>query len=181
MPRREPINTLGTASLATGVLALLTGGLLGPLGIGLGLAGLRNTPRFHAVVGIVLSVISLLLLAYLWLLGGGRVIATSLGLAPGPNAGTITVLSNGTSPHTLAATQLSIFAAAAMQLRQVGGSWPPPAEMCKLDPGTGLSVVDPWGNPYRLHAGPNQIVWFSSDGPDGKPDTQDDIESSRVR
>lgn len=36
--------------------------------------------------------------------------------------------------------------------------------------------TDPWGRPYRFHL-QGKKCWFSSDGPDGKPDTKDDIKS----
>lgn len=163
-PQHRPTsNGLGIAAFVTSLVSLVACcGVLSPISLILGIIAAMKRPRGFAIASIVLSILGVLLIvAYMvlpllviGLLGGlfaaigfGSVIAEFQGAAIAANVEQY-IQDQGTVPATLASVP-------------------------ELDQSI---IEDPWGNDFIYRPDPTTNTYeLRSAGPDGQPDTGDDI------
>ncbi len=163
-------NGLGVASFVIGLLGLMTGGLLSPIALLLGLIALGRAPRGFAVFGLLLGFVGSLV----W-------VAAALGivLAVGVLGAAIVAVMGGMfmlfQPEPLELT--SDMARTMMAIQQYESEHhAAPTTLDDLDLNRSTRL-DPWGHAYALVAAPDSDPPFDivSAGEDGEFDTHDDI------
>jgi hypothetical protein len=167
IPAQPAANGLGIAGFICSLVGLFTGGLLCPIGLILSLVALGRQPRGFAVAGVILGVIGtcagLILVA---LIAVGGLAAIGVGAAAAAVA-----LSE---PEKLELTTDSFVITASIESHRAttGGL---PASLDELDLET-MFLADPWDNAYRYELDTERDGYrITSNGPDGQPDTDDDI------
>lgn len=163
-------NGLGVASFVIGLLGLMTGGLLSPIALLLGLIALGRAPRGFAVFGLLLGFIGSLV----W-------VAAALGivLAVGVIGAAIVTVMGGMlmlfQPEPIELTGDMVRTVMAIQqYESEHNAAPTSIDDLDLNMATRL---DPWGHAYALVEAPNNDPPFDivSAGEDGEFDTSDDI------
>ena len=153
-------NGLGIAGFIVSLVGLFSCGALSPIGLVLSSIAIFKRPRGFAFAGLILGVVGII----------SGIIALVCGLVGGAAA----LLGFGAiMPVITAETDMARIAHVALPNKAPDGTIP-------TDPATlpGLKnrqLTDPWGHAYRIvTTGPNSIEVISS-GPDGIPDTSDDL------
>lgn len=163
-------NGLALAGFICALIGLFTGGVLSILGLVLSLIALKDEPRGFAWAGIIVSLLGFCLGAIVLVVFGTAVLA-ALGLAT-------FAMVNFADPIKIETTaDMAMIVAKAEETQKETGY--PPASLAAL----GLDddvLTDPWGNPYRylLTDATERGYEIISDGPDGQPETADDVEFS---
>jgi len=165
-------NGLAIAGLVLSVLGLFVSGILSPIGLILSLIALgKPVGKGVAWAGIIVGVLGLCGWAIAWIIGGVALLAAVLAVFG-------VLLLSQREQLELTADMGTI----AVQVEQYKESHDdiPPASLEVL--GLGRSTrLDPWGTEYRYvlnieAAGGFDII---SNGPDGSPETEDDVYMSR--
>ncbi len=134
------------------------------------------TPARLALV--VFGALGFALFIFLLVTGGFGRALTAMGLYQPPSLGPAGI-APGRGPLNIAGEDLAMLKYTLQNARQTTGEWPTLARINEADPR--INVVDPWGRPYRLHFTPDrQRCWLSTDGPDGLPDTPDDVITAKI-
>jgi hypothetical protein len=156
-------NGLGIAAFVTSLVSLVVCcGLLSPISLILGIVAALKRPRGFAIAGIVLSIVGVLLLLAVSLLpllviGVAGGIAASIGLGA-------------------AMTQLQGAAIAKNIDEYIRDRGSVPASLASVPELDQSMIEDPWGNAFIYRPDPtNDTYELKSAGPDGLPDTGDDI------
>lgn len=165
-------NKMGIVGLALSILGLLTLGLFSIPGLIVSLIALRREPRNTAIAGTSIGLAGMVLS-----------IAFLLGLLLPVLAKTQASARAVKEANNLAQIHKAMLAYS--QDEATRSSMPGPGHIARLTkPGSdeiahdaGVPHTDSWGGPYRLRPSkddPDQVR-ISSDGPDGTPDTDDDL------
>ena len=156
----EPTNGLGLAGFITSLVGILTCGFISPIGLLISLFGLVKRPRGFAIAGAILGAIGSIFLAVV----GFTIVMGFLGLKTA-----VDQIQKEFESQTTAHKAYVVID----EHRTKTGSLPNDAD------GTGMIKAHPdaWGNPmrYERDAG-GEGFSITSNGPDGKPDTDDDVE-----
>lgn len=158
-------NGLGIAGFICSLIGVVSCGLLSPVGLILSIVAVFREPRGFAIAGLVLG-----LIGSFWALIMTLVVA-SIGFAV-----IAAIFATGFSLKPLEAwvDGVQITEAVVVHMREHGDA---PRALAEL---TGLSsdtLTDPWGNSYRFEISEDGASFrLISDGPDGVPDTDDDLE-----
>ena len=159
-------NALGLAGFIISLVGLCSGGVLSPIGLILSLVAMFRRPRGFAIAGFVLGLLGSIWVALVMIVIGFAVVAAVV-------AGLIA----GAGPLEATMDAFQIRSAVSEYQDANDGAWPATVDdLTSLDADT---LQDHWGRPYRveLNPGAGQVQIFS-DGPDGQPDTDDDIHVS---
>jgi len=157
-------NGLGIAGFICSLIGVVSCGLLSPIGLILSIVAMFREPRGFAIAGLVLG-----LIGSFWALIMTLVVA-SIGFAV-----IAAVFATGFSlkPLEAWADGAQITEAVIQHINQHGDA---PDALTDL---TGLAsdtLIDPWGNSYRFEViDGGARLRLISDGPDGLPDTEDDL------
>ncbi len=165
-------NGLAIAGFIIAIIGLITGGTLSIVGLVLCLVALKDEPRGFAWAGVIISLFGFCAGAVLLIMFGSMLLV-ALGIA------TI-AMANFADPIKLETTaEMAFIVARAEEVRQRDGY--PPASLSALGLDDGV-LRDPWGNRYRyLLTDENERGYeIISDGPDGHPETDDDVEFSQL-
>ena len=158
-------NGLAIAGFVCSLLGLLgTAGLLSPVGLILSLIALGRQPKGFAVAGVIIGLIGTcggLILVILVAIGG----LAAIGLA------TAVALSE---PEKTELTADGALITTAVESRKAEtGVYPESIDDLDV---VGPFLVDPWGSAYRYELDAERSGYrILSNGPDGLPDTEDDI------
>ncbi len=159
-------NGLAIAAFVISLVGLLaTGGLLSPVGLILGLVALgRPAGRGFAIAAIILGLLGSCGI----LIGIIAVVAIGLGLF----VALIAVIAASGSNLELAMDMTTV-AAEVAEHRERTGAYPDSLEQLGLETS---QLTDPWGTPLRYESGGTDLGFdLVSAGPDGTPDTADDV------
>jgi len=172
-------NGLGVAGLVVSILGVLTLGLLSVFGLALSLIALRREPRTAATIGAILGAVGLLAFT--------ATLAFVLGSALPNLAKAREVAMRVQATSEMVAVQQAIHNDVAKQEPSADGidgavvqrfTTPGTDELAATAANRlGVSSVDPWANPFRItlsSTDPASLI-VRSDGPDGVPETTDDI------
>jgi len=161
-PTTSESNGVGLAGFIVSLVGLVSCGVLSPIGLILSFIGLFRQPKGFAIAGFVLGLLgSAWILVFVFVLGlaGFAMVLGAVGFQ-----GQAELIRDGLE-----------LGPAAERYYQSQGTLPASAsELPNLDE---ERYRDNWGNEYRLEAdeqtGEIRII---SNGPDGQPDTNDDLE-----
>ncbi|TVQ33717.1 MAG: hypothetical protein EA376_01695 [Phycisphaeraceae bacterium] len=164
-PPARTENGLGIAGFICSLLGVVSCGLLSPVGLILSIVAMFREPKGFAIAGLVLG-----LVGSVWMLMLTLVVA-SIGFAV-----IAAVFAAGFSLKPLEAwvdgTQIT--EAVIQHINQHGDAPDALTELANLSSDT---LIDPWGNRYRFEViDGGARLRLISDGPDGLPDTDDDLE-----
>jgi hypothetical protein len=172
--RPEASNGLAIAAFVVALVGLLvTGGLLSPIGLILGLVALgRPGGRGFAITAIILGLLgscgALIAVALAVIFGAGLIIA----------AIAFMVGAAGSMEHIDTAVSMTGVAAQVAEFRERTGSFPESLEQLSL---TAAELQDPWGHPLVYEAGGADLGFdLVSPGPDGVEGTDDDIRLTQL-
>lgn len=165
-------NGLALAGFICSILGLFTGGILSIVGLILCLIALKDEPRGFAWAGIFVSLFGFCLGAILLIVFGAAFLAA---------IGIVTVaMANFADPIKIETTaEMAMIVAKAEEIKQRDGY--PPASLASLGLDSDM-LTDAWGQPYRyvLTDETDRGYEIISDGPDGKPETEDDVQFSKL-
>jgi hypothetical protein len=163
-----PSNTMGTAGFVVSLVGLLSCGILCPVGFVMSLIGLRKQPRGLATAGVVIGA-----LGTIWgviaLIFGGLFMLLSCG----------GVVCGGIVPHIATNVRMDRLVEDVEKFQRKNGRMPG-----TLDEATTVrkygshDTRDGWGRRLHLLVDPDGTFTIQSDGPDGHPETDDDIHRS---
>jgi hypothetical protein len=162
---------LGIAAFICSLVGLVTGGLLCPIGLILGLVALGRRPRGFAIAAVIIG--------FLGTCGGLLIVIFAFGVVVTVLAA-IGIAFALTDAERMEVTSDMIMAAAAVgQYEDREGNLPDSLDELDL---TDSAMRDPWGNAYRLVLDDSLKPGFDlvSAGQDGEFDTDDDIRLSRL-
>ncbi|HYD01207.1 MAG TPA: hypothetical protein VEB22_08270, partial [Phycisphaerales bacterium] len=137
-------------------------GLLCPVGLVLSLVGLRKQPRGLAVAGVILG-----LLGTVW----GVIAWVFIGLAGLISCGG--VMCGGIAPHVVTNAHMAMLEDDIERFRRTNGRLPD--SLTEAGRRGHRSTRDGWGRPLRMELNADGTFTIVSDGPDGVPQTGDDI------
>lgn len=168
-PRTESSNGLAVAAFVVSLVGLLvTGGLLSPIGLILGLVALgRPAGRGFAITAVILGLIgscgAIVAVVVAAVFGFGLVIAAIAFMAGAA----------GSMEHIQTAVSMTGVAAQVAEFRERTGAFPDSLDQLSL---TAEDLKDPWGNPLAYESGGGDLGFdLVSPGPDGLGGTEDDI------
>lgn len=154
-------NGLGVAGFIVSLVGFVTCGLLSPIGLLLSFLALFKAPRGMAFAGTILGA-----LGSIWLpLFGLAIVGGALGIS---------------KARELAATAIALVDAESLtrEMRDELGRWPTADEFAQsVATRADGPIEDGWGNPIALITD-DDVHELRSSGPDGEPDTADDITRS---
>ena len=164
-PTARGTNGLGLAGFIVSLVGLCSGGALSPIGLILSFVALFRVPRGFAIAGFVIGLAGTLWMVFLFAVIGVAVVG---GVVAGLIAG---------RGHFETTIEGWLIRDAVVAVYQETGAWPTgPDELTRLD---GHILLDRWDRPYRIEIDPEAgALLVMSDGPDGTPDTDDDISVS---
>ncbi len=164
-PSAPETNGLGLAGFIVSLVGLCSGGALSPIGLILSFVALFRVPRGFAIAGFVIGLVGTLWMVFVVAVIGVAVVG---GVVAGLIAG---------RGHFETTIEGWLIRDAAIAVYQETGAWPTgPDELTRLD---GHILLDRWDRPYRIEIDPEaRRLTVTSDGPDGSPDTDDDISVS---
>ena len=160
-PRQEQgSNGLGIAGFICSLVGLCVLPILAPIGLALGLAALRRSPRGLAIAGVTIGAIG----TVGWtLMIGLMLLFVRQGMGGGSFAAGFEALDDTSSIEYEVDRYL-----------RINGSLPESLDQLSL---TQDYLTDYWGNPYRYLPGTDSTLYkIFSNGPDGLPDTVDDLD-----
>lgn len=163
-------NGLAIAGFICAIIGLFTGGVVSILGLVLSLIALKDEPRGFAWAGIIVSLLGFCLGAIV-IFAFGTLLLAALGIAT-------VAMANFADPIKIETTaDMAMIVAKAEETKRDSGY--PPASLTALGLDSEV-LTDPWGNPYRyiLTDATERGFEIISDGPDGQPETADDVEFS---
>lgn len=158
--QRVPSNGLGIAGFILSLLGLLgTCGLLSPLGLLLSFIALFKRPRGFAIAGLIIGLLgSIWAIILFFVIGLGAVLAMlGIGVAV---------------QHVQAMHEINVLGDTVTA--KVAAGEPVPSDLTGLTSAS-IRTTDPWGHSYRLIKKDDGTFDITSDGPDGKPATSDDL------
>ncbi len=169
-------NPLGTAGFIVSLVGFCAGGLLSPIGLIMSLFALKNEPKGLAIAGVVIGavgscgiIISLLFLPFAIL---GALLAVG---ATGAALGLAAMIGG---PELEAQVEMTILDGAIQKYEDDNGSLPDSLAdvQAALDANLAGIFTDHWGEAYYYEpTGAGRGYRLFSAGPDGIPDTADDI------
>jgi len=167
---RQATNGMGLAGFIISLVGWVSCGLLCPIGLVMSLIGLRRRPRGFAVAGVVLGA-----LGSIWgvvaVFFGGLAMLISCGGA----------LCGGIAPHAVTNVRMNTMARDVERFERNNGRMPADlAEAIGHRRGR-HDTLDGWGRPLHLFFEQDGSFTIGSDGPDGQPDTADDVRAHHER
>lgn len=163
-------NGLGLAGFIVSVVGIVAScGLISPIGLVMSLFGLRREPRGFAIAGVVLGVVGSIWLFVALALGLFATILAAVGLA----AAVTEVGAMEQSRLTKEAMEKTREAIVAYEAE----AGKPVYALQLLEPRyiSSAEVTDAWGHPIILELTLENEYTLRSTGPDGQPETTDDV------
>ena len=168
-------NGLGIAGFLLAFVGLIIPtGIVSLLGLILSVAALGRPPRFFAVLGVLLGLLGVVIWGAVFLAIGAALAFVAVVLAV---LAMMALLVVETELATVTADLVNIQAAVIERMEGRSGAETPSLHELGLREST---ILDPWGRPYRIIPEGGRRLEIVSDGPDGLPDTADDLRTSTL-
>lgn len=154
---REQSNGVGLAGFICSMVGLVSCGVLSPVGAILSFIGMFRAPRGFAIAGFVIGLAGSVWVFVMIFVIGVASVAAALGWKELKATGDMVAIEGAVS-------------------RYVDTNGALPGTLGALPQAAKLPLSDPWGHPYRFV--PDDVgkgYTLSSDGPDGKAGTADDV------
>lgn len=161
-------NSMGLAGFIISLVGWVSCGVLCPIGLVLSLIGLRKQPRGFAVAGVILGGLGCIWGIIALFFGG---IALLLGCGG--------VVCGGIAPQVVTHVRMNQLTEDVERFERTNGRMPltldEAATVRKHGP---RQTSDAWGRAFHFVVEPDGTFSITSDGPDGEPQTGDDIKMS---